>query len=196
MTPQQRSNRSSSAEGTGVLKEASSWRSGPEALRLGGLGLGCPKLRENPQVVRGRKGAWCFPSALLRYRCPAFALLQWLLMPGSCQGLFVSFWILVLKVKSLSRVQLFATPRTVAYQVLGPWDSPGKSTGVGCHFLLQGNLPDPGIELRSPTLQADALTSEPPGKPVCTCLKHGQIHHLPRSYCLPGPQNIFLRQVV
>ena len=36
--------------------------------------------------------------------------------------------------------------------------------GVGCHFLLQGNLPDPGIEPGSPTLQADALPSEPPGK--------------------------------
>ena len=29
-----------------------------------------------------------------------------------------------------------------------------------------GDLPDPGIETRSPTLQADSLTSEPPGKPV------------------------------
>ena len=29
-----------------------------------------------------------------------------------------------------------------------------------------GDLPDPGIEPRSPSLQADALTSEPPGKPV------------------------------
>ena len=44
------------------------------------------------------------------------------------------------------------------------WDSPGKSTGVGCQFLLQGNLSDTGIKPRSPALQADALTSEPPGK--------------------------------
>ena len=29
-----------------------------------------------------------------------------------------------------------------------------------------GDLPDPGIEPRSPSLQADALTSEPPRKPV------------------------------
>ena len=29
-----------------------------------------------------------------------------------------------------------------------------------------GDLPDPGIELRSPTLQADALPSEPPGKTI------------------------------
>ena len=36
-------------------------------------------------------------------------------------------------------------------------DSPGKNTGVGCHFLLQGNCPEPGIEpasLRSPALAA------------------------------------------
>ena len=37
-----------------------------------------------------------------------------------------------------SCVQLFATPWLVP-----PWDSPGKSTGVGCHCLL-GGLPDPG----------------------------------------------------
>ena len=29
-----------------------------------------------------------------------------------------------------------------------------------------GDLPDPGIEPRSPALEADALTSEPPGKPL------------------------------
>ena len=31
-------------------------------------------------------------------------------------------------------------------------------------FLSPGDLPDPGIEPQSPTLEADALTSEPPGK--------------------------------
>ena len=41
------------------------------------------------------------------------------------------------KVKLLSRGQLFVTPWTVAHQVPHPWDSPGKNTGVGCHFLLQ-----------------------------------------------------------
>ena len=34
----------------------------------------------------------------------------------------------------------------------------------GLPFLSQGDLPDPGIEPGSPTLEADALTSEPPGK--------------------------------
>ena len=36
---------------------------------------------------------------------------------------------------------------------------------MGCHFLLQGNLTDPGIEPGSPAWQADALPSEPPGNP-------------------------------
>ena len=42
------------------------------------------------------------------------------------------------KVKSLSRVRLFATLLTVAYQTPQSMVFPGKSTGVDCHFLLQG----------------------------------------------------------
>ena len=43
------------------------------------------------------------------------------------------------KVKSLIRAQLFVTPWIVACsKLLCPWDFQGKSTGVGCHFLLQG----------------------------------------------------------
>ena len=40
--------------------------------------------------------------------------------------------------KSLSHIQLFVTPWIVVHQVLCPWDSPGKHTGVGFHALLQG----------------------------------------------------------
>ena len=36
-----------------------------------------------------------------------------------------------------SHVWLCATPQTAAHQVPRPWDSPGKDTGVGSHFLLQ-----------------------------------------------------------
>ena len=32
----------------------------------------------------------------------------------------------------------FVTPWTVAHQAPIPWDFPGKNTGVGCYFLLQG----------------------------------------------------------
>ena len=45
------------------------------------------------------------------------------------------------KVKSLSRVRLFAIPWTVAYQAPPSMGFPGKSAGVDCHFLLQGIFP-------------------------------------------------------
>ena len=35
---------------------------------------------------------------------------------------------------------------------------------MGSLSFLQGNLPNPGIEPRSPSLQADSLPSKPPGK--------------------------------
>ena len=48
--------------------------------------------------------------------------------------------------------------------LLCPWNSSGKNTGMG-KPLLQGDLPDPKIEPRSPALQRDSLPSEPPGNP-------------------------------
>ena len=48
--------------------------------------------------------------------------------------------------KSLSRARLFATPCIVACpKLLHPWDFQDKSTGVGCHFLLQGIFPTQGL---------------------------------------------------
>ena len=44
-----------------------------------------------------------------------------------------------------------------------PWNSPGMHTRVGSPSLLQENLPAPGVESRSPALQADSLLSEPQG---------------------------------
>ena len=70
-----------------------------------------------------------------------------------------------MKLKSLSHVQLFATPWTVVCQAPLSMGFSKQDTGVGCHSLLQGDLPNPGIELRSPALQADSLLSEPTGKP-------------------------------
>ena len=49
-------------------------------------------------------------------------------------------------------------------RLLCPWDSPGKNTGVGCHFPSPGDLPDPGIEPMSPVLTDGLFTTEPPGK--------------------------------
>ena len=44
--------------------------------------------------------------------------------------------LLLLLLSHFSSVRLCATPETAAHQALA-WDSPGKNTGVGCHFLLQ-----------------------------------------------------------
>ena len=43
---------------------------------------------------------------------------------------------LLLLLSRFSHVRLCATPQTAALEALPPWDSPGKNTGVGCHFLL------------------------------------------------------------
>ena len=44
-------------------------------------------------------------------------------------------------VQSLSRVQLLQPHGLQPTSILCPWDFPGKSTGVDCHFFLQGIVP-------------------------------------------------------
>ena len=66
--------------------------------------------------------------------------------------------------KLLSCVQCFATLWTVDCRFLCPWDSPGKNTGVGCHFLLQGIFPTQGSNL------------------CLLCLLHWQVGPLPLSH--------------
>ena len=67
--------------------------------------------------------------------------------------------------KSLSRVRFFVTPRTVAYQAPPSMGFSRREYWSGVPFPSPGHLPNPGIKPRSPTLQADASVSEPPGKP-------------------------------
>ena len=67
--------------------------------------------------------------------------------------------------KSLSRVRLFATTWTVAYQATPSMGFSRQECWSGLPFPSPGDLPDPGIEAESPSLQADALPSEPPEKP-------------------------------
>ena len=75
-------------------------------------------------------------------------------------------WRTMVKVKSLSCVQLFGTPWTVAYQAPPSMGFSRQEYWSGLLFPSPEDLPDPGIEPRSPTLEVDALTSEPPGKPI------------------------------
>ena len=71
------------------------------------------------------------------------------------------------EVKSLSRVRLFATPWTVAYQAPPSMGFSRQEYWSGLPFPSPGDLPNSGIKPGSPEFQADSLTSEPPGK-KCT----------------------------
>ena len=72
--------------------------------------------------------------------------------------------------KNLNRhFRLFATPWTVAYQAPPFMGFSRQECWSGLPFPSQGDLPDPGIDPRSPTLQADTFPSEPPEKPLAKC---------------------------
>ena len=103
----------------------------------------------------GLQLTWCFlPIYLIAWH---FISPGWYLSPSLS---WVSEW-----VKSLSLVRLFATPWTVAYQAPPSMGFSRQEYWGRLPFPSPGDLPDPGIEPRSPAFQADTLTSEPPGKP-------------------------------
>ena len=70
------------------------------------------------------------------------------------------------EMKSLSHVRLFVTPWTVAYQAPPSMRFSRQECWSDLPFPSPGDFPYPGIEPWSPALQADALPSEPPGKPM------------------------------
>ena len=69
-----------------------------------------------------------------------------------------------MRAQSVTRVPLFATPWTVACQVLLPMRFSRQEYWSELPLLSPGDLPDPGIEPGSPALQADSSLSEPPGQ--------------------------------
>ena len=66
--------------------------------------------------------------------------------------------------KSLSSVRLFAIPWTVAYKSPLSMEFSRQEYWSGLPIPSPGDLPNPGVKLKSPALQADALQSEPQGK--------------------------------
>ena len=68
------------------------------------------------------------------------------------------------KVKLLNCIRLSLTPWTVAYLAPPSIGFPRQEYSSGFPFPSPEDLPDPGIEPRSPTLWADTLPSKPPGK--------------------------------
>ena len=76
--------------------------------------------------------------------------------------------LLKVKVKSLSRVQLFATPWIVASQALLSMGLSWQEYWSGLPFPPPGDLPDSRIKPMfpmSPSLAGGIFTNEPPGKP-------------------------------
>ena len=69
-----------------------------------------------------------------------------------------------MKVKSLSRVRLFVTPWTVAREAPLLVGCSSQEYWSGSLCPSPGDLPDPGIKPGPPTLQADSLSAESPGK--------------------------------
>ena len=66
-----------------------------------------------------------------------------------------------------SRVRLCATPETAPTRLPRPWDSPGKNTGVGCHFLLQCMKVRSESEVAQSCLTpSDPMDCSPPGPSV------------------------------
>ena len=68
--------------------------------------------------------------------------------------------------QSLSRVQLFVTSWTIALQAHLSMGFSRQEHWSGLPFPSPRDLPNQGIEPRSPALQADSFLSEPPVKPI------------------------------
>ena len=78
-----------------------------------------------------------------------------------------------MKVKSLSRVQLFATPWTVAHEAPFSVGLSWKEYWSGLPCSPPGDLSDPGIKLvfpGSPAFQVNSLPAEPLGKSLKSLL--------------------------
>ena len=71
--------------------------------------------------------------------------------------------LLLLLLSHFSRVRLCATPETAAHKASLSLGFSRQEHWSGLPFPSPGDLPSSGVEPASPALQADALTSEPPG---------------------------------
>ena len=86
-------------------------------------------------------------------------------LPVNTQNHLYSTGLLLLS--RFSRVRLCAAPKMVAHQTPRPWESPGKNTGVGWHFLLQWMKVKSESEVAQsrPTL-SDPMNCSPPGSSI------------------------------
>ena len=80
----------------------------------------------------------------------------------------------------LSRVRLFVIPWAVPPRLLCPWNSPGKNTGVGYHFLFQGIFPTQESDPHLLHWQVDSLLLSHLGSPYHEAW-HAAVHGVAKS---------------
>ena len=76
--------------------------------------------------------------------------------------------------------------------LLCPWDFPGKSTGVGCHFLLQRIFPTQGSNPGLPHYKQDAVPSEPPGIPISWRIFQFVVIHTVKGVSLVNEAEVYV----
>ena len=88
-----------------------------------------------------------------------------------------------------SCVQLCVTPQTAATRLPRQWDSPGKNTGVGCHFLLQCMIVKSESEVTQscPTL-SDPMDCNLPGSSIHGVFQAKYWSGVP----LPSPEKLYM----
>ena len=80
--------------------------------------------------------------------------------------------------QSTYTITLFVMPRTVAHQAPLSLEFSRQEYWSELPFPSPEDLPNPGIEPRSPALQADSLPSEPSGKPHTITRYYIYIYHV------------------
>ena len=102
----------------------------------------------------------------------------------------------------LSCVQRSQAPRLQPTRLLCPGNLPGMDTGLGCHFLLLGNLLDSGIKPESPAWAGGFFTTSatwealdknacPQASTVCHCVAAPSLSSIVLNICLPIQQAIY-----
>ena len=97
-----------------------------------------------------------------------FSVWEWQLSLHSARSvLLLEADIYTMRACSVVLLVTLCDPIDCSLPALCLWKFPGKNTGVGCHFLLQGIFPTQGLNLSpvSPTSTGRFFTTEPPGKP-------------------------------
>ena len=115
-------------------------------------------------------GIWQAKTILNHEALGEVRLCLWL-TPSGLWGLYIApgNWLSQLCESEVAQsCPTLCDPWTEAHQAPPSLGFSRQEYWSGLPFPSPGDLPNPGIEPRSPTLQADALTSAPPGKPLNT----------------------------